>query len=300
MRNRPELPVVTAFALLLVSSSHAARAQTPAEEAAREIAAGDAAWARRAEGAVGSVALHGPIGEAIAGYRRAVAADPESLLARARLMRAIYFDGEHRATDREERKKVFDEGKRIGEGALERIRRNAAVVAKKDLSKANPVELVPFLAGDRDALAAFLWAGVDWGKWALVFGKGAAVKQGAAAKIRDYATAVIWLDPSYEDGGGYRVLGRLHHQTPAVPFLTGWASRDAALVNLRRAVQAGPGNLINRLYLAEATWDYEKAKRGEARKMLEEIASTTPSDDFRLEDLRTQEEAKALLATWSR
>ena len=66
---------------------------------------------------------------------------------------------------------------------------------------------------------------VDWGKWALVFGKTAAVKQGAAAKIRDYAQAVILLDPAYDGGGGYRVLGRLHHQTPAVPFFTGWASR---------------------------------------------------------------------------
>lgn len=294
----------TAAALLvagaLAAGARAASGETPRETAAREIAAGDAAWARRAEGATGAVAAPGPIQESLAAYRRALEADPESLVARARLMRAIYFDGEHRAQDREEKRRVFDEGRKIGEECLARIRARAGAAAGKNLGSASPVDLVPYVVGDRDVLAAFLWSAVDWGKWALVFGKSAAVRQGAAAKIRDYATAVVRLDPSYEDGGGYRVLGRLHHQTPAVPFLTGWASRDAALENLRRAVQAGPKNLINRQYLAEAMWDYEKAKRPEARKALEEIVAAAPSDEFRLEDLKTQEEAKALLATWSR
>src|SRR5258706_14250159 len=100
------------------------------------------------------------------------------------------------------------------------------------MEKTSPVELAPLFSGRRDVLASFFWASVDWGKWALAFGKSAAVKQGAAAKIRDYAAAVILMDPAFEEAGGYRVLGRLHHQTPAEPFFTGWASRADALGNL--------------------------------------------------------------------
>jgi hypothetical protein len=147
---------------------------------------------------------------------------------------------------------------------------------------------------------SFLWAAVDWGKWALVFGKTAAARQGAADRIRDYAAAVVLLDPSFEFGAGYRVLGRLHHQTPAIPFFTMWASRDEALKYLRRSVTAGPKHFYNRLYLAEAMWDYEKDKRSEARRMLEELVAAAPSSDYLVEDRRAQEDARALLSRWAK
>src|SRR5207247_1895773 len=101
-----------------------------------------------------------------------------------------------------------------------------------------------------------------------------------------------------EDGGGYRVLGRLHHQTPAVPFLTGWASRGEALANLKHAVDVGPKNFINRLYLADALWDYEKGRRGEARAMLEALVKDTPSPEYPVEDRKAQEDARALMTQW--
>src|ERR1035437_3301256 len=134
---------------------------------------------------------------------------------------------------------------------------------------------------------------------ALVFGKTAAVRQGAAAKIRDYAEAVILLDPAYDSGGGYRVLGRLHHQTPAVPFFTGWASRSEALKNLRLAVEVGPHNLVGRQFLAEAMWDYEPGRRAEARAMLQKILAEALDPDFLVENRKTQEEAAQLLKDWA-
>ena len=232
----------------------------------------------------------------LASGRSALSAHPTSLAVRWRLLRAIYFQGEH-ATDGEAAKReVFEQGKRLGEETIDLIRREAGAAAGKDLSKATPVELAPYLKGRTDAAACFLWAGVNWGKWALVFGKTAAARQGAAAKIRDDATAVIRIDPALDDGGGYRVLGRLHHQTPSIPFVTGWASRTEALKNLRLAVETGPRNFVNRLYLAEATWDYEKERRAEARKMLEALVAEVPSAALAVEDARAQEDARALLA----
>jgi hypothetical protein len=259
----------------------------------------DRLWSLRAEGSSGGHALSGPIDLTIDACRAALAAEPESLELRWRLMRALYFKGEHTTDDNAAKRTIFDEGRTVAEQALAILRREAAREAKRDLAKATPVELVPYVKGIPPALPSFLWASVDWGKWALVFGKGAAVKQGAAAKIRDYAQAVILLEPAYDGGGGYRVLGRLHHQTPSVPFFTGWASRSEALKNLRLGVAAGPTNLVGRQFLAEAMWDYESSRRAEARAMLEKILTETPDPDYLVENRKTQEESRQLLKDWA-
>lgn len=299
---------------LVVASSWAgmAPAQAPAPEpppatsspvpspAAGALEAGDAAWERRAEGSSGGTALAGPVDEAIAAYRKALEAEPSSLDARWRLMRALYFKGEHTTKDTETQKKIFDDGKVVGEEALVLIRKAAGQKEKRSFESASPVQLAPLFKGDAAVTECFLWASIDWGKWALVFGKSQAVKKGAAGKIRDYATAVIALDPRFEDAAGYRVLGRLHHQTPSVPFFTGWASRDDALKYLRLAVKEAPRSFINRLYLAEAMWEYEKPSRDQARKALETLIAETPSTSFPVEDHKTQEDARALLSAWTK
>ena len=285
-------------ALLLVFPLLPLRALAADEAAA--LAAADAAWARRAEGARGGTASEAAAEAAVTAARGAVGAEPKSYAARWRLMRALYFKGEHATAGNDAKKTVFDEGKRLGEETLDLLRREAGTATGKDLPKATPVELVPFVKGRPDVTACFLWSGVNWGKWALAYGKTAAARQGAAAKIRDLATAVVRLDPSFEDGGGYRVLGRLHHQTPSIPFVTGWASRTEALENLRLAVKVAPANFVNRLYLAEATWDYEKDRRAEARKALETLVADTPTAAFAVEDARAQEDARTLLAAWAK
>lgn len=292
------LPRLAATTLVVVSVLLVSRA--PAADDSSALASFDAAWSRRAEGAAGGTAREGSVEPLLAAARSAVAVNPASLPARWRLMRALYFEGEHATTGNAAKKDVFEEGKRLGEETLDLIRKEAGVAAGKDLSGATPVELVPHVKGRPEVLPCFLWASVNWGKWALVFGKAAAARQGAAAKIRDYATAVVRLDPAFDEAGGYRVLGRLHHQTPSIPFVTGWASRSEALKNLRLAVDAAPRNFVNRLYLAEATWDYEKERRAEARRMLEALVADAPSPALAVEDARAQEDARALLAAWGK
>ena len=172
----------------------------------------DRLWALRAEGSKGGHAPSTPIDLTIDACRTALAMEPESLEVRWRLMRALYFKGEHTTDDPTAKRMLFDEGRTVAEKALGVLRREAGREAHRDFGKATPVELVLYVKGIPAALPSFLWASVDWGKWALVFGKSAAVKQGAAAKIRDYAQAVVLLNPKYDGGGGYRVLGRLHQQ----------------------------------------------------------------------------------------
>jgi hypothetical protein len=264
------------------------------------LAEADRLWVLRAEGSTGGRARATAIDPVIATCRAALAKEPGSVAARGRLMRALYFKGEYVAEAVPEKRMIFDEGRKAAEEALDLLRRDVSRGTAKDLTRASPVELAPFLTGRTDAVDAFLWAGANWGKWSLAFGKMAAVRQGAAAKIRDYAQAVILLDPAYDGGGGYRILGRLHHQTPSVPFLTGWASRSEALTNLRLAVAAGPKNFVGRQFLAEALWNYESDKRAEARALMQALIEEAPQPDELVECRRAQEEAGVKLKEWAR
>lgn len=267
---------------------------------AAPLSEADRLWALRAEGATGGHARGAAIDPVIAACRAALDKEPGSVAALGRLMRALYFKGEYVADDVAQKREIFDEGRKAAEQALDLLRREASKSLGKDLSKATPVELAPYLEGRVDATDAFEWAAADWGKWSLAFGKMAAVKQGAAAKIRDYAQAVILLDPAYDAGAGYRILGRLHHQTPSVPFLTGWASRAEALKNLRLAVATGPKNFLGRQFLAEAIWDYETDRRAEARALMRGLVDEAPQPEWLVECRRSQEEAAAKLREWGR
>jgi hypothetical protein len=264
------------------------------------LAEADRLWTLRAEGATGGHARAGAIDPVIAACRAALEKEPGSVAAYGRLMRALYFKGEYAADDAVQKRDIFDEGRKAAEQALDLLRRGASTSSGKDLAKATPVELAPYLKGHADAADAFEWAAADWGKWSLAFGKMAAVRQGAAAKIRDYAQAVILLDPAYDAGAGYRILGRLHHQTPSVPLLTGWASRPEALKNLRLAAATGPKNFLGRQFLAEALWDYEPGRRAEARALMQGLVDEAPQPEALVECRRSQEEAAAKLTEWGR
>ena len=212
----------------------------------------DAAWERRAD--LGRAKDH------VAEVTRAVAANPGAAALQWRLCRALFFLGEYALVDKAERKAALREAREAGERAVA-------------------------LAGDdADRLPAHVWASYAWGQWALLEGKLAAVRQGAAAKIRDHATEARKLDPRYDGAAGDRVLGRLHHQTPSVPFLTGWASKDLALEHLRRAVELAPDSLVNRQYLGEALWDIDRKRRAEAIALLQGVVAAVPAPALLVEE----------------
>ena len=139
---------------------------------------------------------------------------------------------------------------------------------------------------------------MSWGEWALSIGKLEAVRRGAAAKIRDDAAIVIALDPRFEEGGGYRILGRLHDQAPRVPFLTWWVSRKEAITNLRNALAVAPDNVINLHFLAEAL-ARSGASRAEAVRLEEQVLAAAASPARLVEETHIQDEAKRNLARWS-
>ena len=146
----------------------------------------------------------------------------------------------------------------------------------------------------------FFWDSVNWGEWALAYGKMAAVREGAADRIRREATIAMLIDPKTDGGGPQRVLGRLHDQTPHVPFLTGWASSREAVRFLKESYKIDPTNKITRVFLADAMVSNDSSSGPEAIRILREVISSPNDPNYEVENARAQEDAKALLREWGR
>jgi tetratricopeptide (TPR) repeat protein len=292
------IKVIIVVLLLAITGPGRLYSQERSPSFDENVEEGDQHWYIRADGSQGSHADPREIDLAIGSYRQALSVDPNSLAARWRLMRALFFKGEYTMDDTDMKKKIFDEGRVLGEETVQVIRREAGSRAGGDMADASAVELAPFFKDSPDVVGCFFWASASWGKWALAYGKFQAVRQGAAGKIRDLATAVTLMNDQYGEGGGYRVLGRLYHQTPYVPFITGWASTRDAVKYLRRAYAIGPLNSVNRLYLAEALWDLDRDTRNEAIALAEGLEQDAPRPEYLVEDRRSQELARSLLESW--
>ncbi|PYQ56587.1 MAG: hypothetical protein DMF53_25125 [Acidobacteria bacterium] len=192
------------------------------------IAAGDAAWARRAEGHQGARAVPGPIDEAVAAYERAVKEQPDRLEGAWKLLRALHYKGEFTTDSNDAKQKTFARGKEVAEAGIDRLARRTAGSRQK-LDALTPAQAAKAVAAVPEATPLFLWSAVHWGLWGDVFGRLAAARQGVGDKVRRYAEMVIALDERYGDAAGHRVLGRLHTLAPKVPFVTGWVDRDKAV-----------------------------------------------------------------------
>jgi hypothetical protein len=263
-----------------------------------QVADGDKEWAVRAEGHQGGRAKAAHVDAAIAAYQRAIAANANDLEARWKLLRAIRFKGTYVAATADEKKNVFDTGKRAGAEALAIIDRQLAAKGLSSVSKATEKQVADAAKTIPGAVEVFFWDSVNWGEWALAYGKFAAVKEGAADRIKREATIAMLIDPRIEGGGPGRVLGRLHDQTPHVPFLTGWASKKEAVRFLNESIKIDPTNKITQVFLAEAMVDNDSDTAPQAVQMLRAAIAAPNNAEYEVEQAAAVDDAKALLKKW--
>lgn len=264
--------------------------------AAAQISDGDQHWNARAEGHVGGRAKAAQIDAAIAAYQKALTQDPNNLEARWKLLRAIRFKGAYVASTNDEKKNVYGGAKTAGEAAIAIVSRAlAAKGVKSDASEKQTADAARTIPG---AGEVFFWDSVNWGEWALAYGKMAAVRQGAADRIRREATIAMLIDPKMDGGGPQRVLGRLHDQTPHVPFITGWASSKEAVRFLNESNKLDPSNKITRVFLAEAMVSNDSKNGPAAIRILREVISTPNNPNYEVESVKAQEDARELLRKW--
>jgi len=265
---------------------------------ADDLARGDAAWERRAEGATDGQPRPGPIQESIAACDAALSARPESLEARWKLLRALHFAGEFVVAEEDAKRARFERGIAVADAGLAQLTERAG--AGRPLHELPPQELEAALeeAGlaRRDVARLYFWAAIHWGAWSRTVGLLEAVREGVADRLRDYARVTVALEPAYEEGGAFRLLGRLHAELPDIPFLTGWVDRGKAIPLLERAREIDPDHPGNRLLLAITLLDLAPDRRAEAIALLEEVARGPLPPEMPVEAHSIREEARARLA----
>lgn len=266
---------------------------------AAQIADGDRHYAGRAEGARGARAQTQPIDAAIAAYKRAIVSNPEDLESHWKLLRAYRYKGAYVAATPDEKKAIYGEAKTAGAKAVAVVERFLSARGV-NTAKAKYPEIVAAAHGRRGIAEIYLWDAINWGEWALAYGKLAAARQGAADRIRRQATIAMLIDPRLEGGAPSRVLGRLHHQTPRVPLITGWASPQESVRFLQESMKIDPSNKLNIVFLAEAMVSRDSRTRPEAIAMLRSMITTPVDPGYPVEDAAAIDDAKALLATWDK
>jgi tetratricopeptide (TPR) repeat protein len=260
------------------------------------VADGDHHYALRAEGAQGRHARAEHIDAAIAAYQRALAANANDLDAHWKLLRAYRFKGAYVASTADEKKSVYGAAKTAGEKALAVVNRLiAAKGVKADGDEKLVAETARTIPG---AGETYVWDAVNWGEWALAYGKLAAARQGAADRIRREATIANLIDPRLEAGAPSRILGRLHDQTPRIPFVTGWASGKEAVRFLNESLKIDPSNKLTLVFLAEALVANDSDARPRAIELLRKAASAPNNPAFAVEDAAATDDATALLRRW--
>jgi hypothetical protein len=304
-------PVLRSLAIFLLAGAAAAQQQQQPQESSGPpnphpierqqgnpyIREGDVHYSRRQDKRVGAIADKGEIAAAVRAYDTASEA-ADSVEARWKLIRSLVFQAQYTDLDAQGRLAVLEKARRVSENAVGLLEGRVKRAEGKEFAGLTPAEIAETLRKDTDAPPTFYWGAVAWGQWALARGKEEATKLGAADKIRNNATILVALDPRFEEGGGYRVLGRLHDQAPRMVAQTDWISREEALRNLRLAIQTDAGNFANRLFLAEALASGSPAERAEAVRLAKELAADAPSPSRLIEELRIQEQAARDLGSW--
>lgn len=265
---------------------------------ADDLALGDAAWERRAEGSRQGQPSPTPIGEAVEAYERALAARPESLEARWKLLRALHFAGEFVHSEESEKRRVFTRARELSETGISLLAERVSPSSR--LEETRPAEIASRLeaAGVEPSEGArlYFWSAIVDGSWSRTVGLLDAVRNGVANRMFDYARVAIALEPGCEQGGALRLLARMHAKLPRVPFVSPWVDRDRAVPLMEQAHALAPSHPGNGLLLALTILELAPDRRAEALALLEGVAESTPRSSMQIEDFAIRREARERLA----
>ena len=223
-------------------------------------------YSKRQAGSKGSLASNENIDKAIEQFSSALQTSETEKEAALYLLKSYYYKAEFAIQDKEEKKNIFNEGKALGEKYIEKY---------------------PTSPEFR------YWYLVNLGSWAQVYGILTAAREGVSDLMKTHSEKIIELDPEYQNGGGYFMLGAVHFKSPYIPFLLSWPDNDDAIKYLQLSVDTGNAEMNQKNYLAQALSKDGRDKK--ARALLEEVLNTKPSTATLVEDLDDIEEARQLL-----
>ena len=207
-----------------------------------------------------------PIAKAIFYFENALNDDRDKDDAALFLLKSYYFKSKFVLENKKSKKEYLKKGKNLGKEYVEKFPKS--------------VELR-------------YWYLVNLGSWAEEYGILAAAREGVADQMRYHSKQIIELDPNYENGAGYFLLGAVHYKSPYVPFILSWPSNKDAIMWLQRAYDTGDAEIAQVVYLAQAL-NKDKKKR-DAIDLLRMIIERTPSVDNYASDWEWLKKARLIL-----
>ena len=94
--------------------------------------------------------------------------------------------------------------------------------------------------------------------------------------------AVIRINPAYQNGGAYLVLGRMDFELPG---LMGGSSKRA-IQEYEQGLKVAPSNALMKVYLAESYID--AGRKDEARNLLNQVLNDSSDQSPEMRDARKQ------------
>jgi tetratricopeptide (TPR) repeat protein len=230
--------------------------------AGSDLEIGQSLYERRASGASDLKVHPATIDQAIQHFQKALDQKPMGEEAAIYLLKSYLYRGQFASKDADEEKAVFTKAKEYGERLLKQYPNSAGVQ---------------------------FYSAANLGKWAEGNGVIAAARAGVADKLKESAEKIIELDPNYEQGAGYYLLGIIHYKTPRIPLILTWPDNEKALTYLRKALELNPDRLSIQIALAEAL--LKTNKKQEALLLLRDVSQKNPLENHLLEDRRDIAEA---------
>jgi len=139
---------------------------------------------------------------------------------------------------------------------------------------------------DKNSAPAHFWLGVNYGDYGD--SRGVLKSLFLIKPIREELETVLKLDPNYEGGGAYRVLGIVDYKVPG--FAGG--SNKRALLNLKKALEISPNYPSNIYYLAE--YYFTVGDKSKAKSELNRLEKLTVAKEELPELLLMQESGRKL------
>jgi tetratricopeptide (TPR) repeat protein len=141
------------------------------------------------------------------------------------------------------------------------------------------------LAGDKPE--GHYWLGINYGVYGEA--KGILKSLSLVKPIKEEMNKVLALNPSFDDGGADRVLGRVYHELPG--FAGG--SKKKSLEHLLKSREMGPQVGLTRIYLADTYLSLDEIEK--ARQELEFVVAMEPDPKLIPETAEEKEMARKRL-----
>ncbi len=225
-------------------------------------------------------------------FRKALSKEPNNQNIVFKLIESLYFLGRFISTEQKEKELIFQEALDLSKATLEKIRTISPQANLFTLSLNRQAEILKAIP---DSPRALFWASITWGLWGMTFGDFKSAINDVAGKCAYYSELLILVDPKYADGGGYRLLGRLHTIVPRIPLFTFWIDRDKGIELLEQALAISTRDPRNEFFLADALLKYEPQRKEYALEMLYRISKLNVQGEYIVEELETINQAKELL-----